>query len=117
MTSLAEGHALQVDRAFWLNGRAGCKGRCFGDGLRLFRLIIDVHSVCWGFCLSVPSKFPQYPPNALLPHGDLNIDPFIRIATHEFRAPDDNVPIFKELGDNVEALVLEELHELILAVA
>jgi len=78
--------------------------------------IIEIHGICRSLRLPVPCKFLQYPSDALLPHSYLNINPLISITARKFCTQNNDVAVFEKLGDNVEALVLEELHQLILAV-
>ena len=103
MAALAERHAFQIDNALWLQCRAW--GKC--GGLGHLWLLVDVHSVGLCFCLPVSSQLLQNPAHPLFPHGHLDVDVLVCIASHEFRAPDDDVMIFEELHCDVEALVVE----------
>ena len=88
--------------------------RCKGCGLwDLFRLG-DIHGISFSLGLTVTSKDPA---ETLLPHSYLNINLPFGIATPPFRAPDDNVTIFEETGDDIEVFRIEKFHELVFAVS
>jgi hypothetical protein len=67
--------------------------------------------------LLVPSKFMQDPAQFFLTHSNLNIDTFIGIAMCKLGTPYNNIAIFEELSDDIEGLIVEQLHELVFTVA
>jgi len=106
VATLAEGHALQIHCSFRLDGGARRESGRFRDSLGQLGAVIDIHGICRSLRLPLACKFPQYPSDALLPHSHLSINPLVSITAHKFCTPNNDVVVFKKLGDNVEALVL-----------